>query len=187
MKINKRKLIDKKVSTCKGCGLVQNPLKGHGSIPADVLVLVDAPVKANLIVKEALTGTDLKFFKVMMQDAIEETDVVLPLLKYYYLNSLLCRPHIMDKSDKDYGLQRIPFKREILSCLQHVLYIAKVVEPKIVIFCGNVAEQYYKSEFPDAVKISHPDYHLMYGGKNSPTYNMDVLNIVEALEEVYDD
>ena len=162
---------------CKGCGLANKPLIGNGSIPADVLILTDAPTKTELLMKEAITGENAKLIKAMFEDAIGE------IPSMYFLNSILCRPYVKTKGIH-YGIQRIPFKKEILSCLQNIIKIVAKVDPKLIVFCGNLAEQYFKKEFPDAIKISHTEYHLNYGWKNSPTYNIDILNIADVMKEI---
>lgn len=175
--------IRKKLLACPGCSLDGKSLPGMGSLPADILFLCDAPKKENIILKDALTGDPYRLVVEMVKDAMEQLESnYAPTI--YSLNGILCRPFINNPKDKHHDLNRIPFKREVLSCMGNVLYIAKAVNPKLVVFVGNLAEQYYKAEFPDAVKLGDPQYHMIYGGKGSPTYNSDVLLLSEGIEKI---
>lgn len=183
MKVNKKKLLKHKIHKCERCELkTYDSFPGHGTIPADILFLTDAPTKTELLIKQAITGEDLRLIKAMIKDAKEQVNFDKPL-KIYYLNTVLCRPFISKKNSKFYGQDRIPNFHEILSCQKNIVYIIREVNPKIIVFTGKLAAQYYKYEYPEAIKISHPSYHLVYAGKGSPTYNYDVLALSEAIEE----
>lgn len=183
MQLNKRQMIKAKLNRCPDCGLKsEHALPGKGAIPADILFLTDAPTKTEILLREPITGENLRLLRAMLQDACDQAKVK-NTFTFYTLNCILCRPHIQTIDSKDYGMQRIPFKRELLVCLQNILYIVKQVSPKIIVFTGNTAEQYFTKEFPSAIKISHPEYHLIYAGKGSPTYNYDVLALARSIKD----
>lgn len=170
-----------KIKLCKGCSLkshARNQVIGRGKIPAKLLLIGDSPDKTEDLLGELLVGKDGDLLLQMLQEASKLANVPIP--SYYLTNCTLCRAWIWNPEREDYGFNREPNKLEVLSCMQNVMEISKAVRPELVVFLGRTAESYYKKEFPGASRITHPAYHLKFGGRASPTYLQDVRTLSEV-------
>jgi len=185
----KRKTSLKKILECKGCDLCMHPTRrrsgpviGKGSIPADMLIIGEAPSKEDDLLKEPFSGPEGELLIRMINESIKMSNS--PELTCYYTNSVLCRPWIWDKEDELYGINRKPKDDEILACMSNVMEVYKQVKPSIIVFVGKVAEQFYKNEFSDFISLNHPSFHMKYGGKSSPYYRSDVRTLTDALRRI---
>jgi len=171
-----------KIKLCKGCRLKghrRNQVIGRGDVPAKILFIGEGPGKTEDLLGEPFVGPSGNLLELMLQDASDLAKVPPP--SYFITNTVMCRPWIWNENDSEYGHGREPTKHEALSCMANVMEVAKIVEPAIVIFVGRVAESFYKKEFPESLRITHPAAHLRFGGKCSPTYMQDI----RALSEVF--
>jgi len=172
-----------KIRFCRACSLHKyrlNLVIGRGSIPARILFIGEGPGKTEDLLAEAFVGPSGNLLNMTLQDASLLAGVKIP--SYYITNAVLCRPWISDSNDRDYGNNREPKKKEVLSCMSNIMQIYKIVKPEYIIFIGRVSEGYYKKEFPDSIRITHPAFHLRYGGKASPTYLQDVRVLSELFK-----
>ena len=180
-----------KVKACPGCDLKLHKSKcksgqviGRGDIPADLLFIGEAPGKTEDMLGEPFVGPCGNLLQQMIDDACTMAGV-LKELKYYITNTVLCRPWIWDEDDEKFGDNRRPNEEEVLACMPNIVEIAKVIRPSLVVFVGKISEQYYQKEFPESISITHPDYHLKFGGKSSPYYRTDIRVLCDAFEEFY--
>lgn len=174
-----------KIKLCSGCRLKSHRRKqviGRGDAPATILFIGEGPGKTEDLLGEPFVGPSGNLLDQMIQDASAMAWTSPP--SYYITNMVLCRPWIWQDSDPDCGHDREPTKQEVLACMPNVMEIARIVKPKLVIFFGRVAESYYKKEFPDRIRITHPAAHLRYGGKSSPTYMQDIRTLSEVFRRV---
>lgn len=184
MNIKKESSFKLLVAGCKGCNLKYHRRKlviGRGAIPAKLLILGDGPNKSEDLLGIPFHGESGTIIDEMIREASEEIGIDPP--SYYLSNIVLCRPWIYDDVP-DQGQRRDPTKMEALACMKYVMKIYKKVNPEFVIFAGRVAENYYKKEFTDSIHITHPNVHLLYGGKASPTYLYDLRNLSELFKRL---
>lgn len=170
-----------KVKFCPGCTLRPHRRKqviGRGSVPAKLLFIAEAPGKTEDLLGEAMVGPSGNLLEKMIEDAAILSNMKPP--SYYITNCVLCRPWIWDENHEDYGRGREPAENEILACMPNVLTIARIVNPELVVFIGRISERYYKKEFVNNLHITHPAFHLRFGGKASPMYQQDVRTLSEA-------
>lgn len=174
-----------KIKMCPGCDLQAHKRKqviGRGSIPAKILFIGEGPGKTEDLLGEAFVGPSGHLLEQMLKEAAEEAWIRVP--SYYITNTVMCRPWIWNENRDDYGQGREPKKQEVLACMPNVMEVARVVKPKIVVFIGRIAESYYKKEFPGAIRITHPAFHLRYGGRASPTYLQDIRTLSEIFKKL---
>jgi len=173
------------MALCKGCQLgkhLQGKIViGRGDIPAKILFIGEGPGKVEEMFGEAFVGPSGKLLDRMISDSCTLINISKPP-SYYITNTVLCRPWIWNQNSDEYGENRTPLKSEVLACTKNILTIYYRVNPKIVIFVGKVSETYYKKEFPDSIRITHPAAHLRYGGVSSPMYQYDIRNLSEVFK-----
>lgn len=173
------------IMQCPGCRLKghrRNQVIGRGEVPAKLLFIGEGPGKTEDLFAEAFVGPSGKLLDRMIEDASKEVNVPPP--SYYITNTVMCRPWIWNENDPDYGQNREPNKNEVLACTPNVMQVAKIVQPEFVVFVGRVAETYYKREFREGIRITHPAAHLRFGGVASPTYQLDVRNLSEVFKRL---
>lgn len=173
------------IKYCKKCGLSglhkKNifPVVGRGSIPADILFIGEAPGKSEELFGVPFIGQSGKFFDVMLFDVkhlINREDKKDIKFSFYITNSCLCRPvNLTDRENRE------PTSLEILSCMNHIINISKIIQPKLVIFLGKIAEKYYKREFRESIMINHPSYLIKGGGRYHPNYLSQIRKLKEFL------
>lgn len=167
------------ILNCRKCSLWKTRRQvviGRGSIPANLLLMGEAPGRTEDLKGEAFIGTSGRLLDRMMNDACL-LGMGIPLVKpsFFMVNTILCHP-----TDKFAGPNREPKKEEVYACLPNIDFIIKQVNPKKIILIGDVAYQYYKKEFPDAIKITHPAALGKKGGTKAPNYMYNVRTIQDV-------
>lgn len=169
------------ILNCNRCPLHKYRTKvviGRGSIPAKILFLGEAPGKSENVVGIPFFGISGKFLDEIILDAMKLAGVD-NMPPYYITNSVLCRP-----TDKIGGNNREPKPEEIAMCMPFVNEIVRFVNPKIVIFVGDVAHKYYKKEFTNTAKIYHPAFLIRKGGKGCVHYSPTIRTIADIIKGV---
>lgn len=172
-----------RIVACSGCHLKahrRNQVIGRGVFPARLLFIGEGPGKTEDLLGESFVGPSGNLLEKMLADASEMVHVDIP--SYYITNTVMCRPYWWDENDPDCGKSREPTKQEVLACMQNVMEIVRFVKPEFVVFIGRVAEKYYGKEFSDSIRITHPAFHLRFGGKASPTYWQDIRTLSEVFK-----
>jgi uracil-DNA glycosylase family 4 len=185
LKIVKHKNKFAKIKRCPGCELQGHrkcQVVGRGKTPAEVLFIGEGPNKTEDLLGQLMVGPPGALLDEMIKDASVLINETTPT--YYLTNGVLCRPWIWDVYNKDFNRNREASKQEILACMPNIIEIARIVKPSLVVFIGRSIEKFYRKEFPDNVHISHPEFHLSFGGKSSPTYLQDVRTLSEAFKEL---
>jgi len=164
------------INNCKQCELYKyrrNIVTGRGAVSADIVIIGEAPGKTEDMLGKAFTGIAGQLLQKMIEEAIDN-------IKYkpsiFFTNSVLCRP-----TDKIGGDNREPSKTELLNCHLNVIEIIDKVNPKHIIFAGDIAEKNFKIDFPHYTKIMHPSAINRLGGKASGYY----LTTVRIFETVF--
>jgi DNA polymerase len=169
------------ILNCHRCTLSKfrhNVVVGTGSIPAKILFLGEAPGKSENISGIPFFGVSGDFLREIIMDACIMGNID-RLPDYYITNTVLCRP-----CNSIGGQNRAPNNTEILMCAPLILEIVKNINPKLVIFVGEIAYNYYKREFKNHVKIFHPSFLLRKGGKGCVHYGTTIKILADALKEV---
>lgn len=144
---------------------------GRGDIPADLLFIGEAPGKSEDILGEAFIGAAGKLLEIMLKRA------GLQSCKKYITNCILCRPCEGRGTDN-----RQPKSEEVLACRKNIFTIIRFVNPRQVIFIGQVAKKYFGRDFPNALTITHPAALLREGGQASPSF-LHNIRILEGVKK----
>lgn len=161
---------------CKKCELSitrRNIVIGRGDIPADILLLSEAPGQAEDVLGIPFVGESGKLLDKMIEVLRED-------LKFYFSNIVLCHP-----CDTKGERNRSPKESEILSCFQNIIKIKEEVNPKLTIFIGKTAELFYKNIFKPNETILHPSFLLRTGGVGSPYYLQTINKLNDILEKYF--
>lgn len=181
--IFKRKGLQMICNKCKISEKRKHLVIGRGDIPADVLFIGEAPGKSEDTMGVPFVGPSGFLLNTMIEEASRKLKLD-EIPAYYIINTILCRPYVLDESKDNYLANREPTAVEIFNCTPHVLNIIAEVKPKVTIFVGKVAETAYKSELKTSVRIYHPSFLLRYGGKTSPHYMSNIRLIEKAFSMI---
>lgn len=188
-----------KINDCENCFLSSVrrknalPVIGRGVIPATILFLGEAPGMSEELRGKAFIGRAGKLLDEMLFDSFyliygrKDTEVDSRIIygdylnyfdelpSYFITNTVLCRP-----TNEKMGDNRQPYPVEVAACARWVMKLYEIVNPRIVIFIGKVAEKYYSKEFRESISIRHPAYLLRGGGKNHPEYSSQIRRLSEV-------
>ena len=162
---------------CTKCGLYETRksiVRGRGDIDAKIVFIGEAPGKDEDRAGLAFIGKSGELLEQMISEAIEFDLNIRP--KIFITNTCWCRP-----CDYASGPNRQPNVDEIIACKGNVLHLIEEINPKVIIFLGEIAEKYYRNFFKEAFKLHHPAYLLRTGGKSSPYY----IDQVNKLKEIF--
>ncbi len=128
----------------------------HGKIPADLLVITDAPTKTDELLNRPMVGPDGKYFQMLLAEAAYHAGVAVP--NSYIIPVVLCRAHTGN-------VDRVPTRQEVLKCMSNVTDLALQTKNRMTILVGEIAKTFYVGEFPEAITIlpmwwyrKHPSY-----------------------------
>lgn len=121
---------------------------------------------------EAFVGPSGALLNLMLHDAgVKRTDV-------FTVNCVLCRP-----CDTIAGDNREPRADEVLACSENVRTICQCVRPGVpVVLLGDIADRYFRNEYPSALKLVHPAALARKGGQRAPYYPMAVRVLRDYLQ-----
>jgi len=166
---------------CTACPLSRfrrRVVLGKGTIPAQILIVGEAPGKSEDLRGEPFVGPAGRILHSAIEDATELSEHTLtPTI--YITNTVACRP-----TDTPRGPNREPTKKEILTCMPRFQATVRMVAPQEVILLGKVAEVAYKRLYPDAVCLRHPAYILRKGGTESTEYRGLVRGLVDVFNKI---
>jgi DNA polymerase len=154
----------------------RNVVIGRGSIPADLLIIGEAPGKTEDLLGEPFLGESGKILKHAIADAAALVKVSVPT--YYISNVVCCIPWAEDE-DGEREL-RNPSPTEIANCRPRLASTVALVNPTKVIFLGDVAQTEAKRLCPDGIKLRHPAYVGRRGGIGSCDYRILVRGFAEV-------
>lgn len=157
------------INECKRCGLYtmrRSIVQGRGSVPADVLILGEAPGKSEDALGEAFVGESGILLQKLLQNC---------KFTYYITNIVMCHP-----CDSVGGDNREPTAIEVSRCYDNVIEINRIIRPKLVIFLGKISEKYYSKILRPNIMLFHPAFLLRTGGIHSPYF----LTVKRKLEEI---
>lgn len=165
------------VRGCRKCGLWRfrrRVVPGEGRVPADVMIIGEAPGKAENLLGRPFVGPSGRVLRMALGVAGEL--VGLPTPRLYITNLLACRP-----CDERGGPNRTPNHQEMVACWARLRDTALAVKAEHVILLGRTAQDFCRGRFPRTVSLPHPAYVLRRGGEGSTEYRL----LVRGLEEVF--
>lgn len=176
----KRRWVYQQFQTCVKCDLWKirhNVVVGRGVIPAQIVLIGEAPGQSEDLIGTAFIGRSGKVLDKMILDA--EKDVGFKVNKFF-TNAVLCFP-----ADCKGCRGREPYKQEIETCQDNVVRIIHSVNPDAIVYCGNIAERAMKKSLQNykTYKIYHPS-HVLRQGINSPKYYHNVRVLIDVIEYI---
>jgi DNA polymerase len=163
------------MTNCELCSLSKtrtNIVRGSGHIPAEVLLIGEAPGVSEDIIGEPFVGKSGELLNTMIHESgICPTDC-------YFTHIVMCRPMDTKRNNRE------PTNEEILACRKNVLDTAEKVWPLFVVFIGKIAERYYRPFFKYHVTILAPSFLLKSGGKKSPWYRENVIKLQSLRRQI---
>ena len=166
---------------CRKCGLHRFRRKivlGEGVMPADVLIVGEAPGKSEDLLGRPFVGPSGKILREALRRAQERAKAD---VNYYITNTVSCRP-----TDRKRGENRAPTDAEQMACWPRLRKTERLVKPKYIVLLGREAERACKPHWPEAVTMQHPAYILRRGGKSSTEYRQIVRALTDVFREVRD-
>jgi len=176
------KTLIKKYKNCTACGLQKlrrNVVFGRGRFPADIFFVGEAPGKSEDLIGEAFVGPSGRILDMGIIDAARIVGVKPPT--FYISNILSCRP-----TDVKRGPNREPTTEEAWACWPRLSDTYTLVQPKVVVFLGKVAEKFCKKTWPFGKALQHPAYIIRRGGTSSTEYRRFCRDLADVFEEVRD-
>ncbi len=163
MQVSKSEKLEKileTTKTCKACNLHKNRCKcvfSKGCENAKIMLIGEAPgKKENEEGKPFIGKSGQQLYDLLSKVGFNpEQDI-------YFCNVVKCRPV---KNNKD----RKPYKKEIETCAKFLNSQIEIVNPKIIILCGNTAKNIFKINEP--MKTVHGKCFENNGLKLVPIYH----------------
>lgn len=174
-----------RIGDCKRCGLHRTRRRivmGRGVIPAQVLILGEGPGLSEDLTGESFAGPSGRMLDQLLVDACKLGITAVDTPSMFISNIILCHP-----TDEFAGDNRIPEKEEVFSCACNVIEIFRCVQPRLVVFAGGEAKDYYGREFPKSVEIYHPSFLLRTGAQASRYYMHTVRILHDAFEDLQEE
>ena len=168
---------------CQACGLCKtrrHVVLGRGFLPADILMVGEAPGKSEDLLQRAFVGPAGRLLKRAVTDALALLGVSNgPRPTYYVTNVLGCRP-----TDSQGGPNRVPREEEAWACRPRLMLTYHLASPKAVVFLGKTAERYCKRAWPEGFPLVHPAFVLRSGGYGTPRYRQFIQDLAEVYRRV---
>jgi len=165
--------------TCKRCGLHhvrRNVVLGVGPLPADVLLVGEAPGKSEDLRGVPFVGKAGRILRAGLRQALASLEGAREPT-YYITNVLACHP-----TDKKRGPNRAPTREETLACWPRLELTERLARPKVIVLLGEVARQACSRQWPTAIHLYHPAYIARRGGTASTEFRPFVRGLEEAFE-----
>jgi len=173
--------IIRRLQLCQRCKLYtyrKNVVPGRGTAPADVLFIGEGPGRSENIRGLAFIGPTKRIMDAAVETASQWAEIPAPSV--FFTNTVCCRP-----CDGKKEPNRPPTGEEVWACYTNIDLIAKAVAPKLVIFLGLVARDYYSAVFKDGIHLVHPAFINYLGGLGCPEYVKFVRGVSTAFKYVF--
>ena len=169
-------------SECKQCpiGRYSNSrIFYKGSIPADILIVGEAPGDTDLVLNKPFAGPAGRLLDKILAEAFEEVEHEVHFCMTY---SILCSP-----CEPPQFKMRTPSENEIRNCSSRLQNFYDIVAPSHVIAAGRIAEKAVKrlraaksANPPDCTVIQNPISILNQAEQGT----LDYKRAVSALKEI---
>lgn len=164
---------------CQNCPLGQQRDRicfARGTLPCSVLFIGEAPGRDEDSLGQPFKGPAGRLLDQIIERALP-SDVM-----YVMTNLVLCFPReAKARGDNE------PERGEILECRPRLIEFANIVQPRLVVYVGSLAEQYVKPICTGpSVRIDHPAYILarLPVAQKGFAINKCVVQIRNAWEDV---
>jgi len=166
--------------TCQRCPLCQTRKQvvlGCGPVPADVMLVGEAPGASEDVVAIPFFGRSGR----LLHEGIETAKSLMAIdgvnTRYGYPtifidNVIACRPP--DNRD--------PSGEEAWACWPRLERTYNLVQPRVVLLVGATAQKHCRKVWPNSVNVVHPAWLVRRGGTRAPEYRAFVQRLREALE-----
>lgn len=161
--------------SCDKCGLCRtrrNEVVGRGSVPADVLIIGEAPGRVEDLRGEPFIGPSGKLLQRVLDDLT---------FTWYITNVCRCRP-----CDGIGEPNRSPTPEEAWACFPNLMEVYQRVKPIKVVLLGEVAKRYCIKTFKSATCLYHPAYVLRTGGTGGANFRAFRRGFQEVQRELQD-
>jgi uracil-DNA glycosylase len=170
------------VGKCTACRLHETRRRivyGRGEIPAHLLFVGEAPGVTEDVSGIACYGKSGALFDAMIAHAVDMAEIGARHLRTFITNTVLCHP-----TDEKGGSNRQPANDEVLACMRNVRCIHDIVQPRMVVFIGKIAQKHYGKLFKPSAVIVHPLSLLLQGGTAAPGYLTTTRNLSVIIKAV---
>lgn len=166
---------------CERCPLHafrRNVIFGRGDVPCDILMVGEAPGKAEDLLGIPFVGPSGR----ILNAAIDKARILAGLAvapRIFITNICACRP-----TDEFQGANREPTGEEAWACWERLERTYADCRPRRVALLGAVAKKYGHKAWPEAHVFVHPAYILRAGGTDTPIFRAFCQNLSALFLEV---
>lgn len=185
-------------SVCDQCGLCEtsiNHVLYRGSIPADLMLVGEAPGPSEDVLGKPFVGPAGRVLDRILSDVgailghstggSSRPGSEMPA--YCISNVIACYP--TEKDDESRGFRK-PTKEEATSCSPRLVELVELVQPTWVVLLGKVAQQYWpltglSEDYAErTIGVHHPSYLRRIGATSMShvEYKRVVLTIKQLIE-----
>lgn len=132
---------------CQLCSLCNTRTKvclARGNIPADILIIGEAPGSSEDIFGQPFMGPAGHLLNGILQEALQAR------FSIYLTNIVACMP-----VDEDNTKTAEPDKASIKACRPRLIEIIRIVKPKAIVLAGKLAEATIKGQADFADQLDH--------------------------------
>jgi len=153
-----------KWSCCMSCGLHKtktNYVFGRGKLPADILMIGEAPGETEDLTGKPFCGRAGQLLNKAIEIVMAERSFT-----YFITNLVACRP-------TSGGYNRQPTQLEVMSCRPRLIQIVEISKAKTVIALGRLPSTLGLTGMPKEIywcELRHPAYILRRGGEGSDEF-----------------
>lgn len=168
------------IHSCMNCPLWRtrrNQVVGRGSVPAEILLIGEAPGKSEDIMGVPFYGRSGVLLNRGLQEVekrLSTRNITMPT--YYITNLIECIPYSFTGVLKSI---REPSQMEIERCERNLNVIIRRIMPVRIVTIGALAKKYMSIRSTHSVV--HPSFVLRQGGSSSPVY----LTFLQQLEDAF--
>ncbi len=168
---------------CKLCPLHQqrtNIVLARGTIPADVVLIGEAPGNSEDVIGQPFVGPAGRKLDEIIEEAWSRLDIGGRIPTYALTNLCACFP----KEAKDAKINE-PAKAEILACRPRLEEFIALCRPRLIVAVGKLAEAYIPEIGVEVVSIVHPAHIVrMPVAQQGMAINKAVVTLVTAIESI---
>ena len=155
-------------SSCEGCALCEKRKKVvllRGSIPADVLMIGEAPGQSEDVIGQPFVGPAGKLLDAILQDAVEESGWN-PRLAF--TNTVACIPLVQNEDGTTSSKLSDPPAWAKEACQDRLTEVVDLIDPRAIVAVGKVASKWLQKVGLDEygerfAAITHPAAILRAG------------------------
>lgn len=173
--------IVQKFLNCRRCSFAQyrnSIVFGRGELPADLLLIGEAPGKTEDWGGVPFIGQAGKLLGEAIHLAASMAGIENPP-SYFITNVCSCRP-----TNEKNGENRPPTDKEASHCQERLRITFDDVRPRKVVFLGQVAERQCRRLWPNGASLTHPAYILRKGGTESPEFITFSRKLADIFKEL---